>query len=90
MRQKDAILTSLKQVDFSRYKLPACVIYNDTTNDYPGKFLVRVYEEGKPTNIIVVKSTLQEICDDTREYFPGVTFIPAAAEDDPVIIGVYM
>lgn len=56
-------VVSMKNVDFSEMKLPMIVVFEKPL-DFPNKYIARVFECEKPTNVIIIRDSLQEIRDD--------------------------
>ncbi|MDE7326286.1 MAG: hypothetical protein K2N63_08435 [Lachnospiraceae bacterium] len=69
------IVETLCQVDFSELNFPLVTIY-ERPLDFPDAFVARVWDGkgAKPTNIVIKRSTVQEIRED----------------DDPHIIETWM
>ncbi len=81
---------SLKNVDFSRIKMPMAVIY-DSPKDFPEMYLCRIWEGagGHPTNTAIQKFSLEEMREDIQAAGFSIRF-PRAAGDDPVIVETWM
>ena len=81
---------SLKNVDFSRIKMPMVVIY-DSPKDFPEMYLCRIWEGAgcHPTNTAMQKFSLEEMRDDIQAA-GFLTRLPRAADDDPVIVETWM
>lgn len=67
MRKQDMVLDTLEHVDFSEMKLPGIVVY-ENPSDYGGKVVGRVFEMAMPypTNVVIVRESLEEARDDIR------------------------
>lgn len=59
--KNNKIVRSFSDVDYSEMVLPGIVIYN-SPNDFKGVYVCRLYEMSisEPTNIIIVRSSLEE------------------------------
>ena len=79
---------SIREVDFSGLKVPFVAVYNHP-DDFPDKYVARIYELDKATDTIMVKETLEEITTDLKEH-TAMTFIPRGAADVPSLVGVWM
>lgn len=54
---------SFGNVDFSGIKIPMIVVY-ERPSDFPDKYIARVFDCEIPTDVIIVRDSLQEIRDD--------------------------
>jgi hypothetical protein len=79
---------SIREVDFSGLKVPFVAVYGHP-DDFPDKYVARIYELDKATDTIMVKETLEEITADIKEH-TAMTFIPRWAADVPSLVGVWM
>lgn len=79
---------SVKEIDFSGLKVPFIAVYRHP-EDFPEKYVARVYELDKPTDTLMIKDTLKEIEMDIRKN-TGMTFIPRGTEDVLSLVGVWM
>lgn len=59
------------------------------TDDFPDKYVARIYELDRATDTIMVKETLEEITADIKEH-TAMTFIPRGTADVPSLVGVWM
>lgn len=67
-------MESIREVDFSGLKVPFVAVYGHP-DDFPDKYVARIYELDKATDTIMVKETLEEITADIKEH-TAMTFIP--------------
>ena len=79
---------SVKEIDFYGLKVPFIAVYKHP-EDFPEKYVARVYELDKPTDTLMIKDTLKEIEMDIRKN-TGMTFIPRGVEDALSLVGVWM
>lgn len=86
MQQKK--VESIKEIDLSGLKVPFIAVYQHPEN-FPEKYVARIYELDKPTDTLMVKDTLEEIEEDIREN-TRMTFIPRGTEDVLSLVGVWM
>lgn len=84
----DRQVKSAAEIDFSGLICPMIVVYR-SPRDYPGRYAARVFDMDKPTNAILVQKSLDELQRDIKEH-TGKFFIPRSAEDDKVILGVWI
>lgn len=79
---------SIRDVDLSVLQLPQVAVYNRPDN-YPDKAVARVFDNGKPTNIIMLADNPNDLRWDIRKYTKLVWF-PRGKEDVPALVGVYL
>ena len=77
-----------QEVDFSGLKVPFVAVYGHP-DDFPDKYVARIYELDRATDTIMVKETLEEIEMDIKEH-TAMTFIPRGTADVPSLVGVWM
>lgn len=53
-------MISFLDFDFEAYNLPLLVVYNDP-KDYPGKYVMRLWNVDESTDHVIVKDSLDEI-----------------------------
>ena len=90
MDNQNIEVNTLADVDLSDMKIPGAVVYFDT-KDHPRTFVARIWEmtKGKPTNIIITRTTLEDIREEMRAAgFNGP--MPRAECDDPVIVETWI
>ena len=83
----------LSQINYARlisnsniHSMPISAVY-DHPEDYPDKFVARVYDMDKPTNLIVLGDTLDEV----REAIPqSMAKIDRQQGDDPCIVETWI
>ena len=86
--RKEKVVDSFKYVDVNDLKMPQITIsYN--TKDYGEKYVGRLFDVDKPTNVIVIKDTLEELVKDIQESFVVIDVFGRMPEDDPVIVCIY-
>lgn len=67
-------------------KMPLIVVYNNP-EDYPNKYVARVWDVNRPTVLVAVADTLEEI----REAIPQDMYnIGRTPQDDPCIVEVWI
>lgn len=75
-------------VTFSGLKVPFVAVYGHP-DDFPDKYVARIYELDRATDTIMVKETLEEIEMDIKEH-TAMTFIQRGTADVPSLVGVWM
>ncbi|MDO4275894.1 MAG: hypothetical protein Q4D16_19680 [Eubacteriales bacterium] len=86
--EKDKIVEEITQVDCTKIEVPMYAVYYNTF-DYPGKYVARLYDVDKPTNIVIIKDTIEEM----QEYFDQKTpfiYFRRGAGDVPELVGVWV
>lgn len=74
------------QTAFTNLKMPLIVIYRNPS-DYQGKFVARLWDMQSPTNLVVVKDTLEQI---RKAIPPKFVKLERATDDDPNIVEVWL
>lgn len=87
-RQKDVIVKSIKDVDLTSLKFPQVAIYQHP-DDWPENCIARVFDNGKPTNTIIVDCCVWNLQYDIEKN-TNMIWLPRVAEDDTAIVGVYI
>lgn len=77
MQEKRA--NSISEVDMSGLKMPVIAVY-ERPDDYPDKYVARVFDILKPTGIAIVKSSLSEIQEDIGANTSMVFFLREAGD----------
>ena len=78
----------IRDVDLSVLQLPQVAVYNKP-DDYPDKAVARVFDNGKPTNIIMLADDPNDLRWDIRKY-TNLVWFPRGKEDVPALVGVYL
>jgi endonuclease V-like protein UPF0215 family len=67
-------------------KIPLICVYKNPA-DYPGKYIARLWDVDRPTNIIAIAESLEEI----REAKPAeMVIMQRHPNDDPVIVETWI
>lgn len=83
---KDCIVKDFDNVDFTEIKCAMIVIY-DHPKDYPNKYVARVWDMNKPTNVVAINERL----DILRTLIPGGMIVcDRNKDDDPCILEVWL
>ena len=82
-------INSFKEADLTGISLPSIVIYKNP-KDYPEECVARIWSLDKPTNIIMLRNTVEELMAEAREEYPDAYFIPPCDADDEKIVGTYI
>ncbi len=76
---------SFKDVDTSGLKQPIICVYSSPA-DYLDKFVARIFDGTKPTNVAIVKKTIEEIREDIIKNFPEKIPFARCKEDCKSIV----
>lgn len=87
MKVKDKVVGKIEQKDVDALMIPLIAIY-DHPRDYPDHIVARLWDTDIPTNLVMVRKTIEEMHAAIKE-LEDVVYMPRQREDDPVIIGVY-
>lgn len=79
---------SIREVDLSILQFPQVAVYN-RPEDYPDKAVARVFDNGQPTNIIMVADNPDDLRWDIRKY-ANLAWCPRGKEDVLSLVGVYL
>ena len=60
---KNKKVYSLKEVDFSNLDIPMAVVFEKPA-DFPDKYIVRIFDCNIPTNILIIRDSLEECRED--------------------------
>ncbi|WP_341285192.1 hypothetical protein [Priestia megaterium] len=83
---KQYILDDFTNVDMSDLKLPVITVFYNTL-DIPNKYAARLLDANQPTNVVVIKDTLDEI----RNIIPPhYTCLNRDPSDPPTMIETWL
>ncbi|MGF9891134.1 hypothetical protein [Priestia megaterium] len=83
---KQHILDNFTNVDMRGLRLPVINIFYNTL-DIPNKYAARLSDINQPTNVVVIKDTLEEI----RSVIPaGLTRISRQPDEHPTIVETWL
>ena len=85
---KDNNIQSFKDVDFSNVSVPFIALFRGP-DDYPGKYVARLFDLDKPTNAVMVRDGLEEIEEDIKTN-TNLVFVERGTEDVKSLLGVWM
>lgn len=54
------IIKSIRDVDLSIFQFPQVAVYNKP-EDYPDKAVARVFDNGEPTNIVIIADNPEDL-----------------------------
>lgn len=76
---------SFSEVDTRNLKLPIICVYK-WPDDYPDKYVARIFNRTKPTNVIIIRETVEEIREDIIKNFPDKIPFARCKEDCKSIV----
>lgn len=88
LKKKSVEVRSMREVDFSDLKFPQIVTYYHPDDD-PEACVARVLDNGQPTNVMMRRGSVWELDYDIRNH-TNMIFCPRGADDDPVIVGIWV
>ena len=86
MKEKRA--DSISEVDMRGLFMPVIAVY-EHPEDFPDKYVARVFDVGQPTDTVVIKDSLLDIQRDIGENTCRI-FVPRGAEDVRSPVGVWV
>lgn len=88
LRNRNKVVASINQVDMSNMKMPMIAVY-EHPDDFPEKCVARVFDLDKPTNVILIRDTVEELQEEIRKNTSKV-FLLRGAEDVRTLVGVWV
>lgn len=85
---KDTLLMSIAQVDMDELRFPVIAVHEDP-NDYPGKYVARIFDMDRPTTLVIVKESLAELQRDIRSN-TNMFFFPREDKDVESLVGAWI
>ncbi|MDU9693968.1 hypothetical protein WKH56_08760 [Priestia sp. SB1] len=83
---KQHILDNFTNVDMRGLQMPVIAVFYNTL-DIPNKYAARLLDLNRPTNVVVIKNTLEEI----RNVIPaGLTRINRQPDEHPTIVETWL
>ena len=82
------IIKSIRDVDLSIFQYPQVAVF-DKPEDYPDKAVARIFDNGQPTNVIMVADDPNDLRWNIRKY-TNLTWFPRGKDDDLALLGVYL
>lgn len=85
MDNEDKVVKSFDRITKST-RIPLICVYR-SPSDYPGKYIARLWDVDRPTNIVAIAESLEEI----RETKPAdMVIMQRHPNDDPVIVETWI
>lgn len=82
---KTTEVKSFTEIDTSELKQPIIYVFNKP-DDYPDKYVARLFEGTAPTNIIITRNTVEEIREDITRRFPAMLPFARSKEDHKSVV----
>ena len=76
---------SFVEIDIGKIQIPCIGVYN-RPSDYPDKCVARLFDGTKPTNIIIIRNTVEEIREDITKRFPAMLPFGRNREDHKSVV----
>lgn len=76
---------SFAEVDTSELRQPIICVYRHP-DDYPDKCVARIFDGTKPTNIAIIRNTVDGIRADIKKCFPAMLPFARCIEDPKSIV----
>lgn len=87
MQMEDKVVKSFDMNSLIKItRLPLICIYN-SPSDYPGKYVARLWDVDKPTNMVAIAESLEEI---RGAKPPEMMIMGRMPNDDPVIVETWI
>lgn len=77
----------ISEINLEAFQRPYIAEYR-SDKEYPGKYIARIYAKGRPTNIVIIKGTKEELEAELEK--TGMTAFAPGPEDIPELIGVWI
>lgn len=81
-------IKTFKDFDLSIFEFPQVAVF-EKPEDYPDKAVARVFDNGQPTNVIMLAEEPNDLRWDIRKY-TNLGWIPRGKEDVLSLVGVYL
>ena len=88
MQKQEKRVETIAQVDFSEVHVPVIGVYK-YPEDFPQEYVARVFDGSRPTNVIMIADTLDEIMEDIGSN-TDLVFTLRGAEDVPSLVGAWI
>ena len=82
------IIKSIRDVDLSIFQFPQVAVFNKP-EDYPDKAVARIFDNGQPTNVIMIADDPNDLRWNIRKY-TNLIWCPRGKDDDLSLLGVYL
>lgn len=82
------IIKSIRDVDLSIFQFPQVAVF-DKPEDYPDKAVARIFDNGQPTNVIMVADDPNDLRWNIRKY-TNLVWCPRGKDDVLSLLGVYL
>ena len=82
------IIKSIRDVYLSIFQFPQVAVF-DKPEDYLDKAVARIFDNGKPINVIMVADDPSDLRWNIRKY-TNLIWCPRGKDDDLSLLGVYL
>lgn len=84
----NVVFNSIREVDLSIFQFQQVAVYN-RPEDYPDKAVARIFDNGCPTNVVMIADDPNDIRWDIRKH-TRLGWCPRGKEDVLSLVGVYL
>lgn len=88
LKKVEKRINSITEVDLSKLKCPMAAVYEKPL-DFSNNYVIRIFDADIPTNVVMVKDTLEELMEDIAVN-TDMVFIQRGADDVESLVGVWM
>lgn len=81
-------IKTMRGFDLSIFEFPQVAVFNKP-EDYPNNAVARIYDNGQPTNVIMLGNNPNDIRWDIRKY-TNLVWVPRGKDDVTELVGVYL
>ena len=81
-------IKTMKGFDLSIFEFPQVAVF-DKPEDYPENAVARIFDNGRPTNVIMLADKVNDLRWDIRKH-THLGWCPRGKEDVPALLGVYL
>ena len=86
---EDKIIQSFSEVDITELKVLIIAIYNRPL-DFPEQYVARIFDGDKPTNVILLDSSLSHIRQEIKFNFPKMVRLPKSKKDIETLVETWI
>lgn len=83
----DVKIKSIKEVNLNAFEFPQVAVYH-CPDDYPKRSVGRIFDKGKPTNVVIVATDITDLLNDVMEH-TNLSWYARGEEDERAVVGVF-
>lgn len=84
---RDKQVENITQISLNKIRFPIIAVYKNPL-DYPGKVVARVFDLNIPTEIMLLKETVEEMQQELKK--TGMVFVQRTPNDHPSLVGTWI